>query len=150
MADETISTLTAAAALVGTEVMPGEQVGAADTVKISTQQILDFFNKTTLAPESVTTSSYTFVLADMNKTKEANNATLLIPYIIPPHSSVAFPIGATIIVRMMSTGVPQAQAGSGVTLIAPRGAKIALLGGEMAIQQTSIIDTWVVTGDTIV
>ncbi|MDR3405114.1 MAG: hypothetical protein P4L99_21650 [Chthoniobacter sp.] len=62
-----------------------------------------------------TGTSYTFVLGDDGKRVDMSNASAN-TVTVPPNSSVAFPVGAQILVRQGGAGVTTIAAGAGVTI----------------------------------
>jgi hypothetical protein len=62
------------------------------------------------------TASRTLALTDAYKKLRANHATVPINYTVPPNSSVAFPIGAWIIIEMTGAAQVAVVAGAGVTI----------------------------------
>lgn len=61
------------------------------------------------------TSNYTLVLTDVDKLIELDSASA-ITLTVPPNSSVAFPVGAVILVTQYGAGASSIVAGSGVTI----------------------------------
>lgn len=93
------------------------------------------------------TASYTLVLADAEtgvamSVAGSNNLT------VPPNSSVAFPVGTTIVVYQEGAGATTVVAGAGVT-IRKRAAFTLLLAGQyaMATLVKRATDEWVLSGD---
>jgi hypothetical protein len=95
---------------------------------------------------SAKTANYTLVLADAGKTINMNvsSANTLI---IPPNSSVAFPVNTAINIVQTGTGQVTVTAGSGVT-INSRNSNIKL-GGQYAGATIIKLDTntWILLGD---
>lgn len=90
------------------------------------------------------TTSYTLVLGDSGKVVlmnvgSANNLT------VPPNSSVAFPVGTLINGAQVGAGQTTIVAGSGVTVNATPGLKIAAQYGSFALLKTAT-DTWIALG----
>lgn len=93
-------------------------------------------------------TSYTPVLGDAGKlivmtSASANTLT------IPPNSSVGYPIGTTLPVASTGAGVTTIAAGSGVTLVAPDGARLTTAGRQAAPVKIAT-DTWLLAGATVV
>ena len=91
------------------------------------------------------TSSYTAKWIDQNR-RILMNSTLATNFTIPPHSSVAFPVGAYLEVSQVNTGQVTVVAGSGVTIntstsLLTRG-QYSTLGFTQTAQ-----DVWLATGD---
>jgi hypothetical protein len=91
-----------------------------------------------------TGTSYTLVLADLGKLVTMTNAgasTLT----VPPNSSVAFPVGASIKVAQLGAGQVTLTQGSGVTIHGDPGLKVAVqyAGVELVKYAT---DTWLAIG----
>lgn len=147
MADLHIVDLVASAALIGGELFVID-AGGAQYVKATSQQIMDWINNNPLAPVAKTASD-TLILSDIGKMKEyTSTSPTNLTCTIPPHSSVPLPAGAFINIARMGTGGLSVLFGAGVTLLAPRGSVIAIQYGAATLQQTAVIDTWVVRGDT--
>lgn len=94
-----------------------------------------------------TGTAYTAVLTDAGRKVRMNNGGAN-AVTIPPNSSVAFPIGATIAVRQVGAGKTTLTPGSGVTFNVPAGytAAAGRLGSELMLHKVAT-DTWDVTGD---
>lgn len=93
-----------------------------------------------------TGTTYTFVLADGGTLVEGNNASAQ-TYTVPPNSSVAFPVGTSIVLRQYGTGQITLAAGAGVTLRS-RGAALKTAGQYAELTFTKrATDEWVVSGD---
>ena len=95
-----------------------------------------------------TGTSYTLVLSDAGKVVERNNASAN-TITIPPNSSVAFPVGAMVLIRQVGAGPTTIAAGSGVT-IRSRGSALALAGqwAEATVMKRAT-DEWVASGDLV-
>lgn len=95
---------------------------------------------------SQTGASYTFVLTDAGTVVEGNSASAQ-TFTIPPHSSVAFPVGAVIEVFQEGAGQITIAAGVGVTLQSD-GSKVkcAAQYSTIGLRQRAT-DTWVLSGD---
>lgn len=101
------------------------------------------------APRNVTinaqTASYTLVLADASKQVEvavadANTLT------VPPNSSVAFPVGTSILVVQTGAGQTTITAGAGVTVNATPGLKLRAQWSAATLIKRAT-DSWLVVGD---
>jgi hypothetical protein len=93
-------------------------------------------------------SAYTFVLTDAGKLVRGANASAM-TYTIPPNASVAFPIGAAIVVRNAGAGTITLTRGSGVTNYGAGGTTNkdwALAGGGLATLIQEAANVWVVSG----
>lgn len=91
------------------------------------------------------TSNYTLVLTDVDKLIELDSASA-ITLTVPPNSSVAFPIGAVILVTQYGAGSSSIVAGSGVT-IRSEGGLLSISGqyaGASLIKRAS--DEWYLNG----
>lgn len=101
---------------------------------------------TTITTNAQSGTSYTLVLADASKNVEMNNAsgnTLT----VPPNSSVAFPVGTSILITQTGAGQTTVAAGAGVT-INSNGAKLKLTGQwAQATLLKRATDTWVISGN---
>lgn len=92
--------------------------------------------------------TYTAVLSDATKIEiqrsnsSANNVT------IPPHSSVAFPIGTQLGIRMTGTGQTSVVAGGGVT-VNSLGSLNLQATGALAIAIQTATDVWWLTGELL-
>lgn len=102
------------------------------------------------APLSLTinaqTDSYTLVLSDAGKQVEMNKATGN-TLTVPLNSSVAFPIGTTILVVQTGAGQTTIAGAVGVTVNATPGLKLRTQwsAGTLVKRDT---DTWILMGDT--
>jgi hypothetical protein len=90
-------------------------------------------------------ASYTLVLADAQKIVEVNSGGTLV---IPPNSSVAFPVGTNITVVQTGAGQVTLTAGGGVTLRAAPGAKLASQWAMASLYKRAS-DEWVAGGNLI-
>lgn len=111
MANQKISQLTAGTPLLSTDEFPIARSGA--NRKITGSDILAFSNKE--APEDVTGTTYTLVLADANKLKKTTNASA-VTVTVPPNSSEAFAVGAMLEFTQGAAGQITFSPGGGVTL----------------------------------
>ena len=89
--------------------------------------------------------AYTLVLADqgggvMVNSTSANALT------IPPNSSVAFPVGTTVVVAALNTGITTLTPGVGVTIVGTPGLKLRTRYSGATCIQTSA-NTWLALGD---
>ena len=91
-----------------------------------------------------TGTSYTLVLADASKFVTMTNAAAS-TLTVPPNSAVAFPIGTVIEGSQMGAGQVTLTEGSGVTILAAPGKKIAAQYGVFALKKTGT-DTWLAYG----
>ena len=91
-------------------------------------------------------TSYTLVLADLNRLVEmengsANNLT------IPPNSSVAFPVGSQILISQLGAGQTTVVPGSGVTLRSSGGKTKLSAQYAMGSLIKRGTDEWYLAGD---
>lgn len=118
---------------------------AAGDTKTATVQSVANWNEI----EDVTTTTYTFVLGDRAKTKRLTNATSC-AVTIPPNSSVAFPVGTALVVRVDAAGTISGYtvaAGTGVTLDGVSTGGTAAQARYKAMVFTKIAtDAWVCDG----
>ena len=92
-------------------------------------------------------ASYTLVLADNGKMVEmgvASGNTLT----VPPNSSVAFPVGATLTVLQTGAGQCTLTAGAGVTVNGTPGLKLRTTWSSATLIKRAT-DTWVALGDLV-
>ena len=127
---DTSAMTTALAAKADTSAMTTALAAKADKIVTHTQQA---------------GTAYTLVLADASTTVELTSADA-VAVTVPPHSSVAYPVGTVITLRQHGAGQVTVTAGVGVTLRAPVGAKTAHQYGAVAIVQRAA-DEWVISGD---
>lgn len=93
-----------------------------------------------------TGTAYTLVLTDANKNVEMNNASAN-TLTVPPNSSVALPVGSTILITQTGAGQTTIAADAGVT-INSNGSKLKLSGQwAQATLFKRATDTWVVSGN---
>jgi hypothetical protein len=88
------------------------------------------------------TAAYTLALVDANKVIQMNGA---FAFTVPLNSTVAYPIGTTIHLLALTTGVTVAFT-SGITSYATPGLKLRA-AGSMATLIKLNTDTWVLSGD---
>lgn len=89
-------------------------------------------------------NSYTLVLGDAQLVVEMNKSSAN-TLTIPPNSSVAFPVGTTLLVVQTGAGQTTLTAGSGVTVNSFIGLKIAGQWGAATLIKRAT-DTWVAVG----
>ena len=93
-----------------------------------------------IAPNAVIltaqTSSYTFAITDSGKVTPFNSSSAM-NATIPPNSSVAFAVGATLYIEQTGSGAVTFVAGAGVTINTPFGAATAGVGAWRAAVQMS-------------
>ena len=135
---------TQAATLGTTGVIPGTYFG--------TQMIVDakgrILSATSDGPVStITTSVHTVGLSDISTWKRMSNTSTQV-VVIPPASTVAFPLGSIITWEQINTGPISFTTGAGATL-AVSGAFNPISGGQFAVVQTKKVDsdTWNVFGN---
>jgi hypothetical protein len=91
-------------------------------------------------------ASYTLVLTDAGKLVSVSNASAN-TLTVPPNSSVAFPVGTTLLVKQAGAGQTTVAAGSGVT-VNSRGTALKLAGQYAYATLVKVAtDTWDLTGD---
>jgi hypothetical protein len=90
------------------------------------------------------TASYTLVLADAAKQVKVTNAGA-VNLTVPPNSSVAFPIGTTVMVLQAGAGQVTIAPGAGVTVRSAAGLKIAAQWGVAEVMKIAT-DEWVAYG----
>lgn len=93
-----------------------------------------------------TGTAYTLVLGDNGNVLTMNNAAANV-VTIPPHSSVAMPSGAAVLITQLGAGQTSVAAGAGVTLVDANGLNCAAQYATISVIQTATTDTWVVTGN---
>lgn len=91
-------------------------------------------------------TAYTLVLGDGGALVEMTGASA-VALTVPPNSSVAFPVGTTVVVRQYGAGQVTLTAGAGVT-IRSRGGALKLAGqyAECTLSKRGT-DEWVASGD---
>lgn len=99
---------------------------------------------TSLGINAQTGTSYTLVLADAGKLVTMTNAAAC-TLTVPPSSAVAFPVGAFIEGAQLGTGQVTIAPGSGVTINAAPGLKVAAQYGSFGLVKTAT-DTWLAMG----
>lgn len=92
------------------------------------------------------TASYTLVLTDQNKLVTINSASAT-TLTIPPNSSVAFPIGAQVLLSQFGTANVTITAGAGVTLLSADGSYITRVQYSTAPMVQVSTNTWLLGGD---
>jgi hypothetical protein len=103
------------------------------------------------APVNEEDGAYTFVLTDAGKMVRGNPSSA-IAWTIPPNSSVAFPLGTTIVVRNVGAGTITLTRGTGVIQwIAGSGTSkdVALAQWGMATLIQEAANAWVISGQGI-
>ena len=94
-----------------------------------------------------TGTSYTLALSDAGKTVSISNASANM-VTVPTNASVAFPVGAWLMVKQAGAGATSIAAAGGVTINAPSGLTVAGQGYYATLRKTAT-DTWdVVSGGT--
>jgi hypothetical protein len=103
------------------------------------------------APVNEEDGAYTFVLTDAGKMVRGNPSSA-IAWTIPPNSSVAFPLGTTIVVRNVGAGTITLTRGTGVIQwIAGSGTSkdVALAQWGLATLIQEAANAWVISGQGI-
>jgi hypothetical protein len=103
-------------------------------------------------PVSHQTGNYTPVLGDAPQSSGYQGAfrmdsTSANALTIPPHSSVAYPVGAVLYAIQWNTGQTSLAAGSGVTIRNPSSLNCRAQYSTISAMQTDTVDTWVAMGD---
>jgi hypothetical protein len=83
---------------------------------------------------------------DDNNTVIWNDSSSTYTITVPPNSSVAFPIGATIRLDCTSTGRITVAAGSGVTIVSMDSSLSVMASGGSAVLLKLSTDTWALSG----
>lgn len=104
------------------------------------------FNQTVLENGAAQTGDYTFVIGDLGLLVPGSKATNQ-TFTIPPHSSVAFPVGAILEWCQMGAGTVTVAAGVGVTLRGSRVVTAEQYAEGRARQRAQ--DEWVVSGNLV-
>lgn len=95
------------------------------------------------------TSSYILALSDGDGKLVTMDSSSAHTIMVPPNSSVAFPIGTQILIQRLGTGDVTLVAGSGVTLQSADGAlKLRVQYGMVGLVKR-LTDTWGVGGDVV-
>ncbi|CAB5217011.1 hypothetical protein UFOVP199_29 [uncultured Caudovirales phage] len=92
-----------------------------------------------------TSTSYTLALTDQGGLVTCDN-TGAIALTIPPNSSVAFPVGTTILVAALNTGQVTITPGSGVTVNATPGLKVRTRYSAATLVKLGT-NSWLAMGD---
>lgn len=95
--------------------------------------------------QTLTATTYTFVLADAARLTEANSASAQ-TYTIPPNSSVAFPVGTVLEVYRHGAGTLTIAAGAGVTIRTPSSLTARAQYSTIVFRQRAA-NEWVASGD---
>jgi cytoskeletal protein RodZ len=110
---------------------------------------LDKKQATTTTQTTQTGATYTFVLGDSGTVVEGNSASAQ-TFTVPPNASVAFAVGASIVVRQYGAGQITMAPGAAVTLRS-RGAALKTAGQYAELVATKrATDEWVISGDVTV
>lgn len=107
---------------------------------------LDKKQSTTTTQTTQTGATYTFVIGDSGTVVEGNSATAQ-TFTVPPNSSVAFAVGASIVVRQYGAGQITMAPGAAVTLRSRVGLKTAGQYAELVMTKRAT-DEWICSGDT--
>lgn len=92
------------------------------------------------------TASYTLVLGDAKKYVAIDSA-IANTLTVPPNSSVAFPVGTSILIYQEGPGLTTITAGAGVTIF-KRGGTFVLAGEDALVTLVKrTTDTWILSGD---
>lgn len=98
-----------------------------------------------VASQTLTATTYTFVLADASRLTEANSASAQ-TYTIPPNASVAFPIGTVLEIYRHGAGTLTIAAGAGVTIRTPSSLTARAQYSTIVFRQRAA-NEWVASGD---
>lgn len=93
-----------------------------------------------------TGTNYTLTLSDADDYIRMNNASNN-TVTVPPHSSVAFPIGTQFLIRQVGVGPTSIVAGSGVTINTPSTLNLRTQSSTVALVQTNTLNEWDLCGD---
>ncbi len=139
MADVKISELTPGGAVTGGETF--EVVQAGNSRRLTLREL------SATPMNTYASSGYTLVLADQGRVVESTNPAAN-ALTVPPNSSVAFPIGATILLRQFGTGQMSVVAGAGVTVLrkASRNLNLAEQYSEAVLHKRGT-NEWLLTGE---
>lgn len=118
------------------------QANFPNTVNNTLSQIYGFMNT---LPLSTQTASYTAALTDQG-TRVRMNASSAVNFTIPPNSSVAFPVGISIVISQEGSGQVTLVPGAGVTLHTPATLATRTQYSQIQVQQDSV-NVWEVSGD---
>jgi hypothetical protein len=141
-------------------------VSAANTILSALQTILNFLTFTGTASSTKvltqagwgtlpaaktgfnhqTGTSYTLQLSDASVILVTMNNASANTLTIPPHSSVAFAVGAQIEGMSINTGQTTIVAGAGVTILYSVGLKLADKGSAFTLTQSDTLDIWYLAG----
>jgi hypothetical protein len=144
VANKTIPDLPSGSAFTGAE--PFETVQGPNSVKKTLDEIYDYI--TGVTPNNQSGTTYIPTLLDNQQTIICSNASA-ITFTIPANASVAFPVGATLIVVQGGAGVITFAAAVGVTLNS-NGALVSS-NGQWAVcgLQKIATNTWILSGNLI-
>jgi hypothetical protein len=119
--------------------------GTGDALRTAMDKVNDNFDELYSVSQSAQTDDYTLVLADNLKLVIVTKGTAC-NLTIPPNASVAFPIGAMIIICQGGAGQLSIVAGSGVTINSVDSAlKLTGQYATASIIKTAT-NTWLLTG----
>lgn len=99
-------------------------------------------------PVTTQALSYTLIISDANSFIRMNSSTG-ITLTVPPHSSVAFPIGTVVAVKQVGTGAILFAAGAGVNIVSAGG--VFHTNGQNAVAQIiqDATDLWTLYGNIV-
>lgn len=91
-------------------------------------------------------TTYTLALTDAGRLVTLSNSGA-ITLTVPPNSSVAFPVGAVVVIAQLGAGLVTVAAGAGVTVSQVAGT-LKLLGQySVATLRKVAVNTWLLNGD---
>lgn len=105
-------------------------------------------NITVDTPDLSAVSQYTLVLSDNNRLKRLSKATAIVLN-IPTNASVAFPIGAQILISQAGAGQITITPAGGVTVNSANGLKTRAQHSQISLIQVAA-NTWLAGGDLTV
>jgi hypothetical protein len=116
-----------------------------DSTKLSTTAFVEErVKRIPMATEK--TASGTLALTDAGKLVSCSHASTQIDITVPPNSSVAFPVGTTIVILRSNVADVALVAGSGVTLLSSDSYKKINKTYESATLIKTATDTWILSG----
>jgi hypothetical protein len=129
----------------GIVVLAAADVGAATTAALTAESVSRVAGDTTL-PADTQTASYVLALTDAGETVEMNAAGAN-TVTVPPHSAVAFPVGAIVEVFQYGAGQTSVVAGAGVTVRSPSSKLKLAAQFSSAVLRQRAQDEWALEGD---
>ncbi|HEY1833865.1 MAG TPA: hypothetical protein VGG08_05465 [Solirubrobacteraceae bacterium] len=133
----------ASPALTGSPTAPTQTAGDNSTKLATTAFVAKAIEAVVAA--NTQTAAYTLVIGDLGKVVELNSASTA-AVTVPPHSSVAFPVGAIIPLAQIGAGKLEVKAGAGVTIHSSSSLKTRAQWSEVTLRQRAE-NEWVLSGD---